>query len=150
MNALHTVRDEFDPILQQCKALVCPAKDKEIRRVQPAELTDLERMALMRILNRMESDGWQEVRDGPMVKVTRVSPSTCSLFPLLPRENATGNWVKVVQRVLVRLQLIDVDAGFLLQAGVSVDLPVHDLTAVPEPACSLYLSMEQIAGADIC
>ena len=81
-------------------------------------------MALMRILNRMESDGWQEVRDGPMVKVTRVSPSTCSLFPLLPRENATGNWVKVVQRVPVRLQLTHVDAEFLLQSGLSADVTV--------------------------
>ena len=107
-------------------------------------------MEPMQILNRMESDGWQKVRNGPIVKVTRVSPSACSLFPLLPRENATGSRVKIVQRMPVRLQLIDVDAGFLLQAEMSVDLPVHDLTAAPEPPCRLHLSMKQIAGADIC
>src|ERR1700690_122214 len=46
-------------------------------------------------------------------KVTSVSPSTGSQFSLLPPENATGNWVKVVQRVPVRLQLTRDDASFL-------------------------------------
>jgi membrane fusion protein, multidrug efflux system len=56
--------------------------------------------------------------------VTSVSPSTGSQFSLLPPENATGNWVKVIQRVPVRLQLADVEAGFLLQAGLSADVKV--------------------------
>jgi len=37
--------------------------------------------------------------------VASVSPGTGSEFSLLPPENATGNWVKVVQRLPVRLQL---------------------------------------------
>jgi membrane fusion protein (multidrug efflux system) len=53
-----------------------------------------------------------------------VSPSTGSQFSLLPPENATGNRVKVVQRVPVRLQLTRVDAGFPLQAGLSANLIV--------------------------
>jgi membrane fusion protein, multidrug efflux system len=57
-------------------------------------------------------------------KVASMSPSTGSQFSLLPPENATGNWVKVVQRVPVRLQLTHVDADFLLQAGLSVDVTV--------------------------
>jgi membrane fusion protein (multidrug efflux system) len=57
-------------------------------------------------------------------RVASVSPSTGSQFSLLPPENATGNWVKVVQRVPVRLQLDDVDPGFLLQAGLSADVTV--------------------------
>jgi membrane fusion protein (multidrug efflux system) len=71
--------------------------------------------------------------------VTSVSPSTGSQFSLLPPENATGNWVKVVQRVPVRLQLADVDAGFLLQAGLSADVTVdtqsrdRKLTAASPP-----------------
>jgi membrane fusion protein (multidrug efflux system) len=56
--------------------------------------------------------------------VTSVSPSTGSQFSMLPPENATGNWVKVVQRVPVRLQLTDVDAGFLLQAGLSANVTI--------------------------
>jgi membrane fusion protein, multidrug efflux system len=57
-------------------------------------------------------------------RVISVSPSTGSQFSLLPPENATGNWVKVVQRVPVRLQLDGVDAGFVLQAGLSADVTV--------------------------
>jgi membrane fusion protein (multidrug efflux system) len=56
--------------------------------------------------------------------VTSVSPSTGSQFSLLPPENATGNWVKVVQRVPVRLQLADADAGVLLQSGLSANVSV--------------------------
>jgi membrane fusion protein (multidrug efflux system) len=57
-------------------------------------------------------------------QVTSVSPSTGSQFSLLPPENATGNWVKVVQRVPVRLQLDGVDAAFILQGGLSADVTV--------------------------
>lgn len=40
-------------------------------------------------------------------KVSSVSPGTGSEFSLLPAENASGNWVKVVQRLPVRLELVD-------------------------------------------
>ncbi len=40
--------------------------------------------------------------------VSRLSPATGSIFALLPPDNATGNYTKVVQRVPVR---IDLDAG---------------------------------------
>jgi multidrug resistance efflux pump len=43
---------------------------------------------------------------------------------MLPPENATGNWVKVVQRVPVRLQLDHVEAGLLLQSGLSASVTV--------------------------
>ena len=63
--------------------------------------------------------------------VTSVSPSTGSQFSMLPPENATGNWVKVVQRVPVRLQLSHDDKGFLLQAGLSANVTVD--THSPDP-----------------
>jgi membrane fusion protein, multidrug efflux system len=57
--------------------------------------------------------------------VTSLSPGTGAQFSLLPPENATGNWVKVVQRVPVRLQLDDADLdGVILHAGLSVDVKV--------------------------
>ncbi len=56
--------------------------------------------------------------------VASLSPRTGSQVSLLPAENATGNWVKVVQRVPVRLQLTDIDPSFLLQAGLSADVSV--------------------------
>lgn len=41
-------------------------------------------------------------------KVSRLSPASGSVFALLPPDNATGNYTKVVQRVPVRIEL---DAG---------------------------------------
>src|SRR6202041_1133266 len=66
--------------------------------------------------------------------VTSVSPGTGSQFSLLPPENATGNWVKVVQRVPVRLRLTPVDPGFRLQGGLSADVTVDTQSRAPELA----------------
>ncbi len=52
-------------------------------------------------------------------RVEAISPGTGSSFSLLPPENATGNWVKVTQRVPVRL-VFDSDPGLPMPAGLSV------------------------------
>jgi membrane fusion protein (multidrug efflux system) len=57
-------------------------------------------------------------------RVNTVSPGTGSTFALLPPENATGNWVKVVQRLPVRLDLVMPPADFLLRAGMSATVEV--------------------------
>ena len=52
------------------------------------------------------------------------SPGTGSSFALLPPENATGNWVKIVQRVPVRISIDNLDNTELasgLSATVTVD-----------------------------
>jgi membrane fusion protein (multidrug efflux system) len=57
--------------------------------------------------------------------VASLSPGTGAQFSLLPPENATGNWVKVVQRVPVRLHFDDSNLdGVVLHAGLSVDVTV--------------------------
>jgi membrane fusion protein (multidrug efflux system) len=65
--------------------------------------------------------------------VASMSPGTGSQFSLLPPENATGNWVKVVQRVPVRLQLTNLEGGFRLQAGLSADVTVDTRVRDREP-----------------
>jgi membrane fusion protein (multidrug efflux system) len=52
--------------------------------------------------------------------VVSMSPGTGSDFAVLPPENATGNWVKVVQRLTVRLKLDEVDPTRPLFSGISV------------------------------
>ena len=49
-----------------------------------------------------------------------MSPGTGSDFAVLPPENATGNWVKVVQRLPVRLELDEIDPNWPLFSGISV------------------------------
>jgi membrane fusion protein (multidrug efflux system) len=53
--------------------------------------------------------------------VDSISAGTGSRFSLLPPENATGNWVKVVQRVPVKILLDQREAGNPqpLRAGMS-------------------------------
>jgi membrane fusion protein, multidrug efflux system len=57
--------------------------------------------------------------------VVSMSPGTGSDFAVLPPENATGNWVKVVQRLPVRLELDAVDPNRPLFSGISVTVGVN-------------------------
>ena len=57
-------------------------------------------------------------------KVESLSPGTGLTFSLLPAENATGNWVKVVQRLPVRLSLDHFDPAVPLHAGLSATVEV--------------------------
>ena len=58
--------------------------------------------------------------------VASLSPGTGNSFSLLPAENATGNWVKVVQRLPVRLVFDDdvADLRVPLAAGLSAKVTV--------------------------
>jgi membrane fusion protein (multidrug efflux system) len=57
-------------------------------------------------------------------EVQSTSPGTGSSFALLPPENASGNWVKVVQRLPVRLSIDPRGASDPLAAGMSVKVKV--------------------------
>ena len=49
-------------------------------------------------------------------------PGTGSIFTLLPPDNATGNFTKVVQRMPVKIMLDpDPSLGALVRPGMSVD-----------------------------
>jgi membrane fusion protein (multidrug efflux system) len=52
--------------------------------------------------------------------VVAVSPGTGSQFSILPPQNATGNWVKVVQRVPLRIAFDKDEDTHLLRSGMSV------------------------------
>jgi len=56
--------------------------------------------------------------------VVSISPCTGSVLSLLPPENATGNWVKVVQRLPVRISIDDADPKQPLRMGLSVTVEV--------------------------
>src|SRR3984957_8438039 len=56
--------------------------------------------------------------------IVSMSPGTGSDFAVLPPENATGNWVKVVQRLPVPLELDEVDPNQPLFSGISVTVEV--------------------------
>ena len=53
-----------------------------------------------------------------------MSPATGAEFSMLPAQNATGNWVKIAQRVAVRIRLDDVADQPTLRAGLSAVVAV--------------------------
>ena len=59
-------------------------------------------------------------------EVLSVSPASGSTFSLLPPDNATGNFTKIVQRIAVRIQVpADVAARRQLRPGMSVVVNVN-------------------------
>ena len=90
-------------------------------------------------------------------KIERLGVGTGSAFALLPAQNATGNWIKIVQRVPVRIQI---DPKELeknpLRIGLSMDVKVdlHDqeglvLPQLPptKPVLSTDIYHQQLAEA---
>jgi membrane fusion protein, multidrug efflux system len=57
-------------------------------------------------------------------RVATLAPASGSVFALLPPQNATGNWVKVVQRIPVRLSFGKLPDGLALRAGMSVKVSI--------------------------
>lgn len=63
--------------------------------------------------------------DAPIdARVTSLAPASGSIFALLPPQNATGNWVKVVQRIPVRLSFDQPANRPPLRAGMSVKVSI--------------------------
>ena len=71
-----------------------------------------------------------EVDSYPGVKwkahVASIAPASGAEFSVLPPQNATGNWVKIVQRIPVRLEIDSAAADApQLRAGMSADVHVE-------------------------
>lgn len=56
--------------------------------------------------------------------VESFSAATGARFTLLPPDNASGNYTKVVQRIPVRIRVKDIPPGITLRPGMSVDVSV--------------------------
>jgi membrane fusion protein (multidrug efflux system) len=86
-------------------------KETQLRRMKPGQVV------------KFSVDAYSREYNG---KLEGVGGASGSRFSLLPPENATGNYVKVVQRIPVR---IDLDPGqnddHRLRPGMSVDPKVY-------------------------
>jgi membrane fusion protein (multidrug efflux system) len=70
--------------------------------------------------------------DGAQIsgRVSSISPGTGAQFSLLPPENATGNFTKIVQRVPIRIEIdATPEARRLLVPGLSVSVTVDTISA---------------------
>jgi membrane fusion protein (multidrug efflux system) len=78
------------------------------------------------------------VRDGQAVSITvdtypgqtwngvveSISPASGSEFSILPAQNSSGNWVKVVQRIPVRVKITGGPSQFPLRDGMSAEISI--------------------------
>ncbi|HEV2302206.1 MAG TPA: efflux RND transporter periplasmic adaptor subunit, partial [Stellaceae bacterium] len=53
-----------------------------------------------------------------------LSPASASAFSLLPAQNTSGNWVKVVQRIPVRIAVDEDPSKPALRSGMSVEVSI--------------------------
>ncbi|WP_417243486.1 HlyD family secretion protein [Celeribacter sp.] len=68
--------------------------------------------------------------------VASVSPATGAIFSLLPADNATGNFTKIVQRVPVRITIPQTAlATGKLRAGLSTEIAI-DIRTTPAPSAN--------------
>ena len=56
--------------------------------------------------------------------VTSISPATGSEYSVIPAQNATGNWVKVTQRLPIRISIDEKEDMPTLRAGLSAVVTV--------------------------
>jgi membrane fusion protein (multidrug efflux system) len=56
--------------------------------------------------------------------VASVTPATGAEFSLLPAQNSSGNWIKVVQRISVKIELENYHGSPMLAAGMSAVVDV--------------------------
>lgn len=92
-------------------------KEDQIENMQPGQSAEV----------RIDTFGGRRFE----ARVASFSPGTGSTFSPLPAQNATGNWVKVVQRVPVRLVLLDAPEDLFLRAGLSAHVRV-DTRSTPD------------------
>ena len=86
-------------------------KETQLRRLRPGQPVDISVDA-----NKSEKIGGV---------VDSLAPASGSVFTLLPPDNATGNFTKIVQRVPVRIRIpADVAKQHLMRAGMSVYVTV--------------------------
>lgn len=57
-------------------------------------------------------------------EVESLAGGTGTAFSLLPPQNASGNWVKVTQRVPVRLHIVDADPALPLRVGATATVTI--------------------------
>jgi membrane fusion protein (multidrug efflux system) len=75
--------------------------------------------------------------------VGSIGAGTGSEFALLPAQNASGNWVKVVQRVPLRIRLDDGQELPPLRAGMSarVEIDTGHVRGLPEPVAGALAAL---------
>ena len=91
--------------------LVANFKETQVGQMKPGQTVDIE----------VDAYSGRKLEG----KVESLAGGTGSRFSLLPPDNASGNFVKVVQRVPVRIAWVNQPVDLALRPGLSADVTVH-------------------------
>lgn len=91
--------------------VVANFKETQLKNVRPGQAADVD----------VDTYSGKTIRG----KVDSIAAGTGAVFSLLPPENATGNFVKVVQRIPVKIVITDKDANLVLRPGMNVVTTIH-------------------------
>jgi membrane fusion protein (multidrug efflux system) len=135
------IRAPFDGVIGhksvQVGDYVTPAK--RLAAVVPLDKVyvdaNLKETQLAPVVVGQEADVEVDALDGAVLKgkVVSVAPASGSQFSLLPPENATGNFTKIVQRVPVRIEVPASEAKGRLRPGLSVVVDIDTRTTPKAP-----------------
>jgi len=92
------------------KYITANFKETQVAKMHPGQRADV------------SVDGTGKALPG---KVESLAGGTGARFSLLPPDNATGNFVKITQRIPVRIALDSVPVSLALRAGQSAEVTVH-------------------------
>jgi membrane fusion protein, multidrug efflux system len=113
---------EVGQYVQPGQLLFTVVNDEKFWVVANFKETQLEKMKIGQDVN-IKLDGYPDL--DLRGKVSSFSLATGAKFALLPPDNSTGNFVKVTQRVPVKIELVDTGKlNNVLKAGLSVDAEV--------------------------
>ena len=85
-------------------------KETQLTHIQPGQQATI-------VVDAYPDKIWESV-------VSSIAPATGAEFSILPPQNASGNWVKVVQRIPINLVIIDQAGGPQLRAGMTVSVRI--------------------------
>ena len=86
-------------------------KETQMDRIRPGQRVDI-------VIDMYPSKKFSGV-------VESISPSSGNAFSLLPAQNASGNWVKVTQRVPVRVKVLALDSNYPLRVGATASVKIY-------------------------
>lgn len=78
--------------------------------------------------------------------VQSIAPASGSVFALLPAQNASGNWVKVVQRMPVRLTFTKPNPDVVMRDGASATVSIN--TGYHRSLATLWRDLAGMVGMD--
>ena len=99
------------PFVDKTKWVQANYRETQLTNVRVGDIAEI----------RMDEYPGQTIRG----KVMEIAPASGSQFALLPPDNATGNYTKVVQRISVKIALDDADLATKLRPGLSVTATVR-------------------------